>query len=146
MGELIESSTQRRVLVVEDHEDSRDALVEALEGAGYQVCWVEDGQSAADLLKHDVPDLIVLDLMLPVLSGWELLRLLRADPTLTSIPIVVVSAYYTPHRELGAVRFVAKPASPEAVLRAIRDSVGPPPGDHEPVVVPNAATPRRPIL
>ena len=62
-----------RVLVVEDDEDSRDALVDALTHAGYEVSWAEDGQSAAELLRRQAPDLVVLDLMLPVLSGWELL-------------------------------------------------------------------------
>jgi CheY-like chemotaxis protein len=127
MGAQTAPERRASILVVEDHSDSRLAVVTALERAGYEVLSAEDGRIALDFLSRRPPDVVVLDLMMPVFSGWELLRVMRAQDDLRMIPIVVVSAYYTPHRELGPVRFVPKPANMEAVLRAVRDSLPPPP-------------------
>jgi CheY-like chemotaxis protein len=112
------------ILLVEDHDDSREVMVSALQRAGYAVREAPDGRAALDVLDAQRPDLLVLDLMLPDFTGWELLRIVRASEDLRSIPVIVVSAYYSPHRELGAVRFVPKPASMDALLRAVREYVG----------------------
>jgi CheY-like chemotaxis protein len=81
------------VLVVEDDDDVRDAVSEQLSADGYHVLAVGDGQRALSLLAQITPHVIMLDLMLPEVSGWEVLAELGADPMLAEIPVVIMSAY-----------------------------------------------------
>jgi CheY-like chemotaxis protein len=84
----------RTILVVEDEPDIRQSLKMALEMEGYSVATAENGRVALDLLSRSAPPcLILIDLMMPVMNGWEMLRELRADATLASIPVVVVTAF-----------------------------------------------------
>jgi two-component system cell cycle response regulator DivK len=81
------------IMVVEDNELSRDALSRRLERRGYRVVLAFDGEQAIELASRERPDLILMDLGLPRVDGWEATRRLKADPATQRIPIIVLSAH-----------------------------------------------------
>jgi CheY-like chemotaxis protein len=81
------------IMVVEDNELSRDALSRRLERRGYRVVLAVDGQEAIEVARGEKPDLILMDLGLPRVDGWEATRQLKADPNTRHIPIIVLSAH-----------------------------------------------------
>lgn len=101
----------RKILVVDDEETVRDLLCRVLDSQGCVVAFAEDGQQALAMIKTDRPDLVLLDLMMPVMDGWEVLRQLR--DLVNPPPVLVVSAAARPIRERalreGAVECLAKP-------------------------------------
>jgi CheY-like chemotaxis protein len=109
------------VLVIEDDHDVRVAVRLSLEEEGYQVQSATDGRRALELLEllergGQPPDLILLDLMMPGMDGWEFAMRLRAKPRLSAIPVVIISAY----DELpppGVVAFLRKPLKFDALLQ-----------------------------
>src|SRR5690349_15696039 len=82
----------RRVLLVEDDWDILESMSLILEDAGYKVDECEDGQEALDQLRQSPADVIVLDLMLPVMDGWEFVTAKKADPSVAQIPVIAISA------------------------------------------------------
>ena len=82
-----------RILLVEDNEPSRDALGRRLERRGFHVAVAVDGQDAVSRAHSDSPDLILMDLGLPGIDGWEATRQLKNDPATRHIPIIVLSAH-----------------------------------------------------
>jgi len=113
----------RRILVVDDEPDLLELVRVTLVQAGYEVEAVADGRAALDAVRRAPPDLVVLDLMLPDVSGTEVCRLLRADPDQASVPIIMLTARADEVDrvvgfELGADDYVTKPFSPrELTLR-----------------------------
>jgi CheY-like chemotaxis protein len=83
----------RRVLVVEDDKDNRDLLVELLASEGYQVSSASDGRVALAEAHAARPDVILLDLMMPTMNGWEFRDAQLRDPSLASVPVAVLSAF-----------------------------------------------------
>ena len=116
----------KRILVVEDQEDNRQILRDLLSNAGYDMIEAEDGlQALAQAVKHR-PDLILMDIQLPVLDGYEVTRRLKANPELKAIPIIVVTSYALSGdeekaRAAGCDAYVAKPFSPRALLAKMRE-------------------------
>ena len=113
----------RRVLVVDDDPDILDALAEILEVEGYEVRRARNGREALQQLEQGVPDLVLLDLMMPVMDGWEFARSLdpRARP-----PIIVLSAdrnVSVKAGEIGALGWLAKPFELAELLQAVRRAV-----------------------
>ncbi len=112
-----------RILVVEDEQDVRDLLVLTLRNAGYQTLTADTGPNAVRKAASEVPDLILLDIMLPDMSGTEVCRRIRNEPATANTPIIIVSAKTEEvdkilGLELGADDYVTKPFSPrELVLR-----------------------------
>lgn len=107
------------ILVVDDESNMRFLLRLILEGAGYEVAEAPHGSSALELAHESRPDLIVTDLMMPVMGGHELIERLRADPETRGIPIVVVSA--NPRAAApGADAGLGKPFDPDALLEVVR--------------------------
>ncbi len=108
-------------LVVDDAADCREVLTELLECAGFRVCTATNGQEAlAALLAMERPAVIVLDLMMPVMSGWQVLDALRSSDAFSSIPVLVVSAAHD--LEEGSVhgaRVLKKPIDFDEFLSAI---------------------------
>ncbi|HYU44901.1 MAG TPA: response regulator [Terriglobales bacterium] len=88
-----------KILLVEDSRTIRLENERALIKAGYEVICAEDGQSALQLAKGQQPDLILLDLLLPKMSGLEVLEFLKSNPGTAQIPVVVLSALYGKNRE-----------------------------------------------
>ena len=125
---------QDTVLVVEDEADVADLLRYNLTRAGFLVIISGEGDKGLALAREKRPDIIVLDLMLPGLTGHEVCRALKGDPNTASIPIVMLTAKGEPHErvkglELGADDYVTKPFSPrelvlrvQALLRRLRAS------------------------
>jgi CheY-like chemotaxis protein len=81
------------ILLVEDNEASRDALSRRLERRGYRVVLAGDGEQAVSLAQAAAPDLILMDLGLPVVDGWEATRRIKADASTSHIPVIVLSAH-----------------------------------------------------
>ena len=112
------------IMVVEDNEYSRDALARRLERRGYQVVLAMDGQQAVAVAHAARPDLILMDLGLPILDGWEATRQLKRDAATRHIPIIVLSAHaMTNDRELalaaGGDEFDTKPVRFQGLLEKI---------------------------
>ncbi len=83
----------RTILVAEDNEPSRDALSRRLERRGYRVLLAVDGEQAVSIARSALPDLILMDLGLPGIDGWEATRQLKADAATRHIPLIVLSAH-----------------------------------------------------
>lgn len=113
----------RRVLVVDDSKDVRDVLVELLTVQGYEVSAACNGQQALTKLLVHPPDVVLLDLVMPVMSGWEFLDLRPWYPVLSRLSIVVMSAVES---SLDVAAMVLKPFLLEEVLNAVRRVAGPP--------------------
>jgi CheY-like chemotaxis protein len=112
------------IMVVEDNEASRDALARRLERRGYRVVLAVDGQQAVAVALSDGPDLILMDLGLPGIDGWEATRRLKADAATRDIPIIVLSAHaMTNDREMalaaGGDDFDTKPVRFQQLLEKI---------------------------
>jgi CheY-like chemotaxis protein len=113
----------RRILLVEDDAAIRETIAELLEEEGYRVASAANGAEALELLSApELPSVILLDLMMPVMSGWELHEALQDDPRLASIPVVVISASRSTERlaPIEAAAFLAKPFDATRLL----DTVG----------------------
>jgi two-component system, cell cycle response regulator DivK len=113
-----------KILLVEDNEPSRDALSRRLQRRGYELQTAVDGEQAVSVAGAALPDLILMDLGLPVIDGWEATRQLKAADTTRHIPIIVLSAHaMTDDRELalaaGADDFDTKPVRFEQLLEKI---------------------------
>jgi CheY-like chemotaxis protein len=111
-------------ILVCDDEPSLRELVRAVLGSGYRFAEADDGHQALVLLRELRPDLLVLDLMLPGVSGIEVLAEVRRDPALASLPVVVITAWS--HAEAGALvagadRFVHKPFEPDELVSAVEE-------------------------
>ena len=81
------------VLLIEDNELNRDMLTRRLERKEFIVSCAEDGQSGIDMAKNEMPDIILLDLSLPVIDGWNVARQLKADTNTKDIPIIALTAH-----------------------------------------------------
>jgi len=116
----------KSVLVVEDQEDNRRILRDLLAHAGYDVIEAVDGEEAVSAASLHRPDVILMDIQLPLLDGYEATRRIKADPALHHIPVIVVTSYAlsgdeTAARAAGCDAYVAKPYSPKALLAKIRE-------------------------
>jgi DNA-binding response OmpR family regulator len=92
------------ILVVEDDQDTREALVKMLGHRGYDVLGAGSGQAALELMDGKVPDLLILDEMMPGMSGLEMLRQLRKDSARAEIPVILYTAGFSPEKRLEAGR------------------------------------------
>jgi DNA-binding response OmpR family regulator len=113
-----------RVLITEDEPNIVESLSFILNRAGYEVSAVLDGEAALRRLRSNPPDLMILDLMLPKLNGFEVLKLIKADPLLQALPIVILTAKGQAHDrqlalEIGASAFITKPFSNRDILEQI---------------------------
>ena len=119
------STAGQRILVVDDDQDIVRLVRAYLEKAGFQVLTANEGQTAVHILRHDHPDLVVLDLMLPDEDGWDITRRVRADPTLAHTPIIMLTARIDDTDkiiglELGADDYITKPFNPREVVARVR--------------------------
>ena len=115
----------RRILVVEDQEDNRQIVRDLLTANDYEMTEAENGQEALAAVAKDRPDLILMDIQLPVMDGYEATRRIKADPSLSSIPVIAVTSYALSGdeekaRAAGCNDFVPKPYSPRQLLAKIR--------------------------
>jgi DNA-binding response OmpR family regulator len=115
----------QRILVVDDDREIARLVRAYLEQSGYQVLVAYDGETALHMLRHDRPDLVVLDLMLPDRNGQDVTRLVRNDSTLAAMPIIMLTARVEDHDkivglELGADDYVTKPFNPHELVSRVR--------------------------
>jgi CheY-like chemotaxis protein len=82
-----------KLLLVEDHEEIWDFLSRRLRRRGYDVVLAHDGQAGVEKARHDRPDVVLLDMNLPVMDGWTAARALKADPGTSAIPIIALTAH-----------------------------------------------------
>ncbi len=116
----------KRILVVEDHEDNRQILRDLLGAAGFEMIEAHDGAAALSTASATKPDLILMDIQLPIVDGYEATRRIKADPALKAIPIIAVTSYALSGdeekaRAAGCDAYVAKPYSPRQLLAKIRE-------------------------
>ena len=119
----------KRILVVEDQEDLRGVLRTLLTGSGYAMLEAVDGETGVARAKSDRPDLILMDIQMPVLDGYEATRRIKADPDLAATPVIAVSSFAMKGdeekaRAAGCDHYVTKPYSPMQLLRMIRSTIG----------------------
>jgi CheY-like chemotaxis protein len=122
--ESVSGPSSPRILVVEDDFDARALYCECLLDAGYRVASAADGNGALKRALSEVPDIVLLDLQMPGLDGWETARLMRSYSPTRTIPIIALSGLsdtvsITRATEAGCNRFVPKPQSPEALVRIV---------------------------
>jgi two-component system cell cycle sensor histidine kinase/response regulator CckA len=116
-----------RILIADDHEANRLMLRTLLEGNGYEAQTAAHGEAALEQARQSPPDVIISDLMMPVMDGYTLLRQWRADPALNRRPFIVYTATFTEAKDeqlaftLGADAFLVKPLEPEELLARIRE-------------------------
>jgi len=118
----------RRILVVEDHEDNRRILRDLLSSRGYDLIEAEDGEQALAMAEDWRPALILMDVQIPLLDGFEVTRRLKANPVLRAIPVVVVTSYAlsgdeSKARAAGCNAYVSKPYSARKLLAKIQEYV-----------------------
>lgn len=115
----------KRILVVEDQDDLRAILRDLLTGSGYTMIEAVDGGAGVEKARAERPDLILMDIQLPVLDGYEAMRRIRSAPDLQKTPIIAVSSFAMKGdeekaRASGCDGYVTKPYSPMQLLRLIR--------------------------
>ncbi len=116
----------KRILVVEDQEDNRQILRDLLTSAGFEVIEAADGETGLAAAAVHRPDLILMDIQLPGLDGYEATRRLKADAVLHTIPIIVVTSYALDGdpdkaRAAGCDAYISKPYSPRQLLAKVRE-------------------------
>ena len=82
-----------RILIVEDNEENRDALARRLERRGFEVLIAVDGKAGVEKAKSEKPDLILMDMNMPELDGWEATRQIKAEPSLRDVPVIALTAH-----------------------------------------------------
>ena len=115
----------QRILVVDDDKEVVRLMRAYLEQAGYEVLVAYDGETAVHNLRREKPDLLLLDLMLPGMDGWEITRLMRKDANLSAIPIIMLTARVDDTDkivglEMGADDYVTKPYNPREVVARVK--------------------------
>jgi CheY-like chemotaxis protein len=118
-----------KILLVEDNEMNRDMLTRRLERKGFDVVIAVDGQQGVDLAGSESPALILMDLSLPVLDGWEATRLIKADPATQNIPVIALTAHAMAGdeqkaREAGCDDYDTKPVDLKRLLGKIGNLLG----------------------
>ena len=119
----------RRILVVEDHDENRRIIRDLLTAAGYAMLEAVTGEDGVALAERGRPDLILMDIQLPGLDGYEATRRIKAQPALRAIPNIAVTSYAlsgddVKAMEAGCDAYVTKPFSPRALLAKIRELLG----------------------
>ncbi len=109
----------KRVLVVDDDTDIREVVSDLLESVGYDVARAENGLAALREMRLHLPDLVILDLMMPVMDGWQFRAEQKRDADLAQVPVLVISAATT-HSDVDAACFIPKPFDADRLLNAVQ--------------------------
>lgn len=128
-GGLGTDGSRKRILLAEDYANTRDVYRAILVYGGFDVTTAEDGEEAVRLAREELPDLILMDINLPALSGWDAARMLKHGAATKDIIIIGISANTSAesHRkaeELGFQAYYTKPFSPRMVLAAVHSAFG----------------------
>ena len=117
---------EKRILVIEDHEENRRLLRDLLTSVGYELIEAVTGEEGLMLAEAQVPDLILMDIQLPGIDGYEATRRIKANPVLSHIPVFAVTSYALSGddlkaREAGCDVYLSKPFDPIELLAKIRE-------------------------
>lgn len=115
---------KQKILVVEDNEDNLTVLCDELEYVGYEVISAANGEEAIEKTFTERPDLILMDISIPVIDGWEATRRLKADPKTENIPIIALTAHAMAGdaekaKAAGCDGYIAKPCTPDEVAAKV---------------------------
>lgn len=115
---------KQKILVVEDNEDNLTVLCDELEYVGYEVISAANGEEAIEKTFTERPDLILMDISIPVIDGWEVTRRLKADPKTENIPIIALTAHAMAGdaekaKAAGCDGYIAKPCTPDEVAAKV---------------------------
>ena len=116
----------KRILVIEDQEDNRRILRDLLTSVGYEIIEAVTGEEGVAMAETSRPDLILMDIQLPGIDGYEATRRVRAHPALRQVPIIAVTSYAlsgddVKAMEAGCTDYVPKPFSPRGLLAKVRE-------------------------
>lgn len=118
-----------RILIVEDHPTMREAMRLVLEGEGFDIDEASDGAQALSAVRDEPPDLVLLDMSIPGVSGPDVLAAVKSDPATSEVRVIVVTATGEEGRAAamagGADHYFTKPFSPIALLQAVEEVLGP---------------------
>jgi two-component system, cell cycle response regulator DivK len=119
----------KRILVIEDTEDNRQIIRDLLTSVGYELIEALDGAAGVAAAAREKPDLILMDIQLPVMDGYEATRRIKGDPATAAIPIIAVTSYALSGdeektRAAGCDGYIAKPFSPRLLLAKVRELLG----------------------
>jgi two-component system cell cycle response regulator DivK len=119
----------KRILIVEDTEDNRQIMRDLLSSAGYALIEAQTGEEGVRMARQHKPDLILMDIQLPIMDGYEATRQIKKEPELKTIPIIAVTSYAlagdeAKTRAAGCDGYVAKPFSPRQLLHKVREFLG----------------------
>lgn len=125
------TSNQKTVLIIEDEEDAAELFAEMMRVSGFHVMKTSSSAPAISMMNENRPDVVILDIMMPDISGLDILRQMRRDPELSHIPVVVVSAKSMPAdikngMEAGAFTYLTKPVGFLDLKEAVERAVGSP--------------------
>lgn len=120
----------KTILVIDDTPDLQRSIIQFLNMEGYETVGAANGQEALDTLAHTIPDLVITDLLMPVMDGYSFIEHIKADAQLRDIPVVVFSAKPDDDSQdkalaLGAVRFIRKPGSIDQILDTVNEIMQP---------------------
>lgn len=126
---------KKRILIIDDDRDFRALMNDLLSDAGYHVKTCGSGREAMECMQHPMPDLIVLDLMIPGENGFEICRKLTDDPRTAGIPIFILTGRTNVDCRLmgfssGARRYITKPCDIDELLDAVSEAIGPKPAQN----------------
>jgi len=121
----------KKIVLAEDEPQIARLIEFKLKKEGYEVTWKENGEEALKAIKEDKPDLILLDVMMPVMDGYEVLRRVKEDENLKSIPVVMLTARAQEKDvvkgiDLGAEDYITKPFHPAELLARVKRILGKP--------------------
>jgi two-component system, cell cycle response regulator DivK len=116
----------KRILMVEDTEDNRQIIRDLVSAVGYELIEAADGAEGLAMAEKEKPDLILMDIQLPIMDGYETTRRIKANPALKHIPVIAVTSYAlsgdeAKTRAAGCDAYVAKPFSPRQLLAKINE-------------------------
>jgi CheY-like chemotaxis protein len=122
------ASAQRTVMIIEDEPDAAEMFAEMMRVNGYRVLKMFSSAPAIPMISQEKPDVIILDVMMPDISGLEVLRYMRREPNLASIPVIIVSAKSMPGDikiglDAGANRYLTKPVGFRDLVEAVQQAI-----------------------
>ena len=123
------TSTKKRVLVIEDEQLTRQALVDELQNEGFEVLLAESGDEGIKIAREKLPNLILLDILLPKISGIEICKRMKADAAIKHIPVIFFTSIDTPkslinYTGYGAIDYLHKSIPPELLIEQVRVAIG----------------------
>jgi CheY-like chemotaxis protein len=113
----------RFVLIVDDDPDIREVLSMVLETRGFHTATAEDGEAALRVMRDGKPALVLADLMMPIMTGAQLVLTMKQDPRLSDVPVLLVTAWPANAGDLGADELLTKPVDVDHLLHSVRKYV-----------------------